>query len=455
MVGPRELWYTPRMATSVAGRQNFVAGLFVLAGVALAVATLVIIQQLTLSPRVPYQIEFTVEEGVGGLATGSDVQVGGLSRGKVAAVTPRYEDAGSGGSGTGRRMSGVVVSVEIDESIEIFSDATVLRMSPLLGTTGFLNFTSLGGGPGASRLVAGGTLDARPSPGMLATIVGGQNAEAVGTMISNVERLSTVLGDQVPKDYDEFVRPALRDAGAVVKGVREKWPDWSGNVTTTLDNASTASGALVTGIDRANTLVETAQQPVERLSGLVDENAPAVTETVQNALEISRQVDELVKQLEAEALPRVIALLDGARRTLDGASNTLERIEPEILRQMPQVRAIVSNIREASAELKLSMIEIRRNPWRLLFQPSTEIVGNENLFAAARNFAIAAGDLKVAGEAFEEVLAADPDALAEDPELAASLRDALRDQFRRYERAQRDLFRIILAEPGSGDGRDR
>ncbi len=444
------MWYTPRMATTAAGRQNFVAGLFVLAGVALAVATLVIIQQLTLSPRVPYQIEFTVEEGVGGLATGSDVQVGGLSRGKVAAVTPRYEDAASGGSGTGRRMSGVVVSVEIDESIEIFSDATVLRMSPLLGTTSFLNFTSLGGGPGASRLAAGGTLDARPSPGMLATIVGGQNAEAVGTMISNVERLSTVLGEQVPRDYDEFVRPALRDAGAVVQGVREKWPTWSGDIDTTLGNASTASAALVVGIDDARGLVDAARTPVDRLSTLVETNAPNVTETVQNALEISVQVDAIVKELEEEALPKAIALLDSAKRTLDGASATLERIEPEILRQMPQVRSIVSDIREASAELKLSMIEIRRNPWRLLFRPSSEIVGNENLFAAARNFAIAAGDLRVAGEAFEEVLAADPAALAEDPELASSLRGALRDQFQRYERAQRDLFRIILAEPGTG-----
>jgi len=438
------------MATTAAGRQNFVAGLFVLAGVALAVVTLVIIQQLTLSPRVLYQIEFTVEEGVGGLATGSDVQVGGLSRGKVAAVTPRYENVASGGSGTGRRMSGVVVSVEIDESIEIFSDATVLRMSPLLGTTGFLNFTSLGGGPGASRLAAGGTLDARPSPGMLATIVGGQNAEAVGTMISNVERLSTVLGEQVPRDYDEFVRPALRDAGAVVQGVREKWPTWSGDIDTTLGNASTASAALVVGIDDARDLVDAARTPVDRLSTLVETNAPNVTETVQNALEISVQVDAIVKELEEEALPKAIALLDSAKRTLDGASATLERIEPEILRQMPQVRSIVSDIREASAELKLSMIEIRRNPWRLLFQPSTEIVGNENLFAAARNFAIAAGDLRVAGEAFEEVLAADPAALAEDPELAGSLRGALRDQFQRYERAQRDLFRIILAEPGTG-----
>ena len=434
------------MATTAAGRQNFVAGLFVLAGVALAVVTLVIIQQLTLSPRVLYQIEFTVEEGVGGLATGSDVQVGGLSRGKVAAVTPRYDGAG----GTARRMIGVVVSVEIDESIEIFSDATVLRMSPLLGTTGFLNFTSLGGGPGASRLAAGGTLDARPSPGMLATIVGGQNAEAVGTMISNVERLSTVLGEQVPRDYDEFVRPALRDAGAVVQGVREKWPTWSGDIDTTLGNASSASAALVVGIDDARGLVDAARTPVDRLSTLVETNAPNVTETVQNALEISVQVDAIVKELEEEALPKAIALLDSAKRTLDGASATLERIEPEILRQMPQVRSIVSDIREASAELKLSMIEIRRNPWRLLFRPSSEIVGNENLFAAARNFAIAAGDLRVAGEAFEEVLAADPAALAEDPELASSLRGALRDQFQRYERAQRDLFRIILAEPGTG-----
>jgi hypothetical protein len=155
------MWYTPRMATTAAGRQNFVAGLFVLAGVALAVATLVIIQQLTLSPRVPYQIEFTVEEGVGGLATGSDVQVGGLSRGKVAAVTPRYEDAASGGSGTGRRMSGVVVSVEIDESIEIFSDATVRCSAPPASSTS--RVSGAGRGPRASPRAEPSTRDRAPA----------------------------------------------------------------------------------------------------------------------------------------------------------------------------------------------------------------------------------------------------------------------------------------------------
>jgi ABC-type transporter Mla subunit MlaD len=446
------MWYTPRMATTSAGRQNLVAGVFVLAGIVLAVATLVVIQQLTLSPRVPYDIEFTVEEGVGGLATGSDVQVGGLSRGKVVSVTPRFADA----SGGDRRMTGVVVRVEIDESIEIFDDASVLRMSPLLGTIGFLNFTNLGGGEGAARLSSGGTLDARPSPGMLATIVGGQNAEAVGLMIANVERLSDVLGEQIPRDYDQIVRPALRDAGTVIGDVRQKWPSWSGEITTTLDNAAVASASIVKGIDQARNLVASAQKPVDGIAVLVEDNTPAITRTVQNALDISRKVDDLATSLEQEALPKLTALLDSAKETLDGASATLERIEPEILRQMPQVRSIISDIRDASSELKLSMIEIRRNPWRLLFRPSSEIVGNENLFAAARNFAIAAGDLRMAGEAFEEVLAADPDALADDPDLADSLREAVGEQFRRYERAQQDLFRIILAEPVDGDrGGDR
>ena len=108
---------------------------------------------------------------------------------------------------------------------------------------------------------------------------------------------------------------------------------------------------------------------------------------------------------------------------------------------------MLTDLREASSELKLSMIEIRRNPWRLLYQPTSEVVAHENLYDAARTFTIAAADLKVAGESLQQVLASDPQALADDPELARAIREDLGDQLRRYEDAQRDLFRIILAKP--------
>ncbi len=419
-------------------RQNLTAGAFVISGVVLAVATLVIIQQLTLTPQATYRVRFTVEEGVGGISAGSAVQVGGLPRGTVTAVIPVFDDG---------RLVAIEAGIEIDRTIRFSSDATVLRMSPLLGTVGFLNFTNLGGGPGSAVIEPGGTIDASPSPGMLATIVGGENAADVGDVISNVQRLSVLLGDEVPRDYNEFVRPSLADVRTVVGDVAQRWPTWSGEISTTLANAVQASAALVAGIDDARSLVDKAREPIDGVAQLVRTNAPNVESILAEAKNVSEQADILVKNLNEEAMPRLLGVLGSAQSALDDVEAMLGSLRPEVARQIPQIRTMLTDLREASSELKLSMIEIRRNPWRLLYQPTSEVVAHENLYDAARTFTIAAADLKVAGESLQQVLASDPQALADDPELARAIREDLGDQLRRYEDAQRDLFRIILAKP--------
>lgn len=419
-------------------RQNLTAGAFVISGVILAVVTLVIIQRLTLTPQASYQVRFTVEEGVGGISAGSTVQVGGLPRGTVTAVTPIFE---------GDRLAAIEASIEIDKSIRFSNDATVLRMSPLLGNVGFLNFTNLGGKPGSTVVEPGGTIEASPSPGMLATIVGGENAADVGEVIDNVQRLSVLLGDEVPKDYDEFVRPTLADVRTVVGDVANRWPTWSGEVSTTLANAVQASAALVSGIDDAKALIDKAEQPVDQIAELVRTNAPTVETILADAKNASEQVDILVKSLNEEAMPKLLDVLGSAQQSLDDVAAMLGDLRPELARQIPQVRSMLTDLREASSDLKLSMIEIRRNPWRLLYQPTSEVVAHENLYDAARNFTIAAADLKVAGESLQQILASDPQAFADDPELGRAIREDLGDQLRRYQQAQQDLFRIILAKP--------
>jgi ABC-type transporter Mla subunit MlaD len=419
-------------------RQNLMAGAFVISGVILAVVTLVIIQRLTLTPQATYQVRFTVEEGVGGISAGSTVQFGGLPRGTVTAVTPIFD---------GERLSAIEASIEIDKSIRFSSDATVLRMSPLLGNVGFLNFTNLGGGAGSTVVEPGGTIEASPSPGMLATIVGGENAADVGEVIENVQRLSVLLGDEVPKDYNEFVRPSLADVRTVVGDVDQRWPTWSGEVSTTLANAAQASASLVAGIDDAKALIDRAKQPVDGIAELVRNNTPTVDAILADAKNASEQVDILVKNVNEEAMPKLLGVLGSAQQSLDDVAAMLGDLRPELARQIPQVRSMLTDLREASSELKLSMIEIRRNPWRLLYQPTSEIVAHENLYDAARNFTIAAADLKVAGESLQQILVSDPQAFADDPDLARSIREDLGDQLQRYQQAQQDLFRIILAKP--------
>lgn len=428
------------MASGQDARRNTVAGLFVLSGVLLAATTLVVIQRLTLAKQIPYTVRFSVDEGVAGLAAGSPVLVGGLSRGTVTKVDPIFGDDG--------RLARIDCEIALRADIAVYSDARVVRTMPLLGSQASLNFTRLGGlGRDAKKVPPGGPIDATPSPGMLEMLVGGENSEEMGAVIGNLERLSQLLGEQLPKDYETIVRPALVRAGTVVEEFSDRWPQWSDRIDGTLANADTASASLVSGLADARNLIAAARPPVDEMAVLIERNSPRVDEILDNALTVSSDARVVASELREQTLPLVARILGSADGTLSKIAAVIDRLQPEVYRQVPQVREILENVRVASAELKLATIEVRRNPWRLLLRPTSELVAHENLLDAARAFSIAAGDLKSAGQSFEEILAADPSAFAGDPELAESIRRTLLDNLDRFERVREVLFRTIVGPP--------
>lgn len=429
------------MAAGQDARQNTVAGLFVLAGILLAAGTLVVIQRISLAKQATYTVRFEVDEGVTGLAPGSPVLVGGLASGSVTSVVPKPGDDG--------QLRFIDVQISLKADIEIFSNARVVRTMPLLGSQGSLNFTSLGGpgpkvAPEPLRVEPGQTIDAQSSPGMLEMLVGRENSEELGSVITNLASLSELLGEQLPRDYDEFVQPALRDLGGVAHDLSQRWPQWSGRVDTTLANAEDASKSLVDGLSEARELLAAARRPVDDLASMIEQNTPRVDSILANALTVSEDAVAVLGDLRNRSMPMLDEILGKADDALTRIARTVERIEPEVFRQLPQIREILTNIRVASAELKLATIEVRRNPWRLLLSPSSSQVAHENLMDAARAFSIAAGDLKTAGQSFEEILANDPSAFGADPQLAESIRRNLLDELGRFQKARDSLFRTII-----------
>jgi len=113
-------------------------------------------------------------------------------------------------------------------------------------------------------------------------------------------------------------------------------------------------------------------------------------------------------------------------------------------------------VRTTAQQLKLATIEIRRSPWRMLYTPSSEVYANEQLYEAARSFAIASGDLRIAAEGLERLSVNPPAILAADPALQERIRKELSDALVRYAEAQRQLYGVLTrgetAPPASGTG---
>ena len=135
--------------TGESERNNFKAGIFTILTLVLGFSTLIVlngqmVEQL-FGKYNRYSISFDLRDGVSGLNDGSEVRVGGLTRGRV----------------TGIRLTGLdpdkdespeaIVDIEVDTKIDLWSNAVAIRTVPILGGSSWINITTVGGADQATQ----------------------------------------------------------------------------------------------------------------------------------------------------------------------------------------------------------------------------------------------------------------------------------------------------------------
>lgn len=403
------------------------AGVFVLTCIGLAAAVgFALMRSDIFSHRKPYVVRFSIEDGVAGLSEGSDVQVGGLSRGRVLAVEPKIDSA------TGD-VSQIDVDIEIDESIHLYARTSppgapddgprVLRVASPLGNTATLNFISVGvprldDRKMPSNLILPGTvIEASIGSGLLASLVGADNAAQVGTILRNISNFS--------KSLDEQGSPFLADARSVADRFSADYDTWRESVTKALANADSS---------------------LERINGYLAPKAQ-VEVFLDDAVGTAQAAKSVMVEARDEAMPKIERILDSAYESVESLDATLEQAQAELTAQIPTIRSFLSNAREAATQLKLGTLEVRRNPWRLFAQHTPAEIANENLYQAAADFAVATSDLNVTTESLRAILADDRSRFAKDPEFRARLEGEVLHSIDRFEAARTKLAEILHASP--------
>lgn len=442
-------------------RNNVRAGLFTLSAILLFFATMVVLNSGWLSSILGsfnrYVVRFDLADGVSGLSAGSQIRVGGLARGAVTGIELiGFEDG---------KQPTALVSFEVDESIELWSNAVAIRTASILGGGSWINISTVGGpdlvtaaptqknGAAAERLPTdgGGIIDATPGDGLLTTMVGGQNAATTRQILTNVSNLTGFVDSRVKPVFDDQIEPALVDARTVVGDVRRDYGTWSASVGRTLDNVETASSDLETAMGDGRAAMSDVRTDLRLVSELVQRNIGRIDEAVANIEVITENGVAITRRIKDDTLARVDEALDGGVTAIDDASRIIQNLELQLTAAMPSIRAVLQDAMVAAGELKLATIEIRRSPWRILYKPSPTELANENLFAAARDFTIAAGEARVAAETFQSVLADHPDRLEDDPDLQAMIERFLADTLKRLEDAQSRLFSVIIGDQAGDD----
>jgi ABC-type transporter Mla subunit MlaD len=405
------------------------AGFFVLSGIVLAAfVTVVLAKTDFFQKRLPYTVRFTVSEGVSGLAPGSAVKIGGLQRGAVVDVTP---NTGSDGA-----FRDIYVNIEVDDGVRLFPGAKVVRIMPLLGENSTLNFVSIGSGD--EPLPAGTVIEAANSAGVIAALLGADNAAKAGTIIDDAVVFSNWLAS-LPRDYQERIVPMLDNAGETVKELRADYGTWRTKVDGTLTSAQAAAG------DAASSM--------KGLDELLVRNSPKIDSALTDIAAGATDARASLAELRAKTVPLLNDALSNANAAIGSFEKSVQLAHAFLLENLPGISLSLDNVRTATAQLKLAAMEVRRSPWKIMYQPGTEEVAHENLYEAARSFAMAASDLRAAGDSLRLVLTNDPALFERDPAFRDAVQKMVLDAMQRYESAQQQLNSVLMGPAPAGEAK--
>ena len=406
-------------------RSNIKAGIASLAavtGLALGIWAWNAVQR---SRRVEYIVEFTAEQGVYGIGTGTEVVIGGLPRGQVTGIRPRI----SGGElksyevtlaiepevplYEGMRFRATAGGINGDAQVEIYDTGRARAM--------------LGGAVGKDprrpldreRVHAAtkrdpmrdwfGTVGAKPAGELLATWWPG--ADAADTLAGRLERIANSAPDRMSR-----LKQDVEDTWARMS---KDFEEWRPRYDRMAAEAESALADLGLGKDAAEGSVG------RTVAGIKDEWAKVPDLRTERADAIGTDFDRA-----SAALKSMMAQVDSLR----GSASDLTRAMGEIGAQGSL----------ALQEFDAAYDDALRAPWRVFERPDDAYRAAAAREETARAFAEAATAHRWALKGIDDALRRDEALVRAEPALAGMLRARLEAANAEFEAHRARMEELLL-----------
>jgi len=413
------------------GGRNAIVGAFFISAVALTVVVAAILSDLSaaLTPTRSYIVRFELFYNAGMLAPGAEVRVGGIKVGSVDRVELAEEQG----------AEGVDVFIEVHDDLVLRSDAIARLEIPILGTGTVVNFISTGQG---QPIAQGDRISGLPSPGLLAqTGLSDEDLENIQRSIASLadasERISRIVQEVEPNVSDavDGLNLTIEDAMAISEDLRERLPRIGNQVEGALTDVRDSVEVWTGLAERLDERTVELAAVIESARATIDDNRPSIDRVLADLADITSRTNE-------EIVPGAIETIENARRASDEAVLLASDARNLLQAETPGIRRAMANLRLASDQAKLTMIEVRRSPWRLLQRPSTRELEGELIYDASRSFAQAASDLRVASESLIALSTDEEGPLDAGGRQQAieRLHEELSSSFARYRAAEQDLL---------------
>lgn len=437
-------------------RNNILAGGFVVGGLLLGVWVSFMLSDWGSSSGAGwtnFTVRFRLDQGTTGLREGSTVLLGGQEVGKVKRV--RFEKvegpARSAGDAPREFPTAVLVDVAIRGDLPIFENAMIALEKPLLGSLSSINISSIGDpakmevsrqahqgiGPQVeeSEIIAG--MIAPPT--FLADAgFGPDQSNQLRNAVENLDKTVAEVQALVEKS-GPGVQSSIDDARVLIADLRTRAAEWSKRIDTIAANVESASAKIDPILAKVDLGVDEARGVVASARAAVDDNRERIDRIIANIDEASLSAKSAAARIDTELIDLASGAFREARASLATASESINRLSSLLGEQTPSIRRTLANLRIMSDQLKLTAVEVRSQPWRLLHAPSTKELEVQVLYDATRSYAEAASDVRAAAESLDVATARRQanDMTAQDiGEATAALTEAMS----RYRAAEKYLF---------------
>ncbi len=311
------------------------AGLFIVTSIALGVVVLIAIKGAgsLLVSRHDITASFDLTENLGGLKIGDPVRVGGYEEGTVKDI--QFQ------AGAVESKPQFRVVFTLPTKYVLHTDAIVQIEQGLTGTSN-LNITSFGKN---AVLKEGELLDGQGSALTQLFEIGPEAKGLIADVRTKV--------DPAYKAYEKLTSTGTEALANVRDILGDSKTDIRGSIANINATTGTLKDRLPKTMDRADLFLDKTTETIESAKG---------------SLEDIRSASANLKDATAEA-------------------------RSVLVRNRSKIDSIIASLRGTSTNLEFASAEIRRSPWRLLYQPKADEVANLSLYDTTRAFAEAATHL--------------------------------------------------------------
>jgi len=456
------------MATRT-NKQYVVAGVWMLVGLFAAVAIFAAVgsQLDAFKSKTIYQVEFPLSEGATGLKPGSAVRVGGQDQGRVENIA--FDST--------TFASKVFIDFSLPKDIKLYRDPEEsdpsrpsfiappipagydprgrrmeLRLEqPILGTGSVINLVSVGWPrldksnvlQAESTFIEKGRIRGVLAPSLLAQAgIDKSEIDKLKMVFSNVQEVTS----KINADYG-VVRDGVVES---INGARKTIADVNAAIDENRENIRLTIAKAPGAVDNFNAMMVDGRKIVADVQAAWPAWRDDVSASLKSASKFVASLDPETGELYKKIMVTVqdgrdgLAAFKEAAATADGLLMDAKGVLAE---SAPELRLMVANGRLASDQLKLTLAEVRRNPWKLLYQPGRKELQQDLLFMSSRNYAEAVSDLRGVTASLESVMASAKASGREvDAKQAAEIKARLEEAFGKYEAAEKELLDRLVRE---------